>query len=184
MGASASSSSRPPWSSLSFSSRAEHSMPWLSTPRSLPSLMRKGLPSSPGGSSAPTRAHGTLMPTRALGAPHTMFSKAPCPTSTWHTRKRSAFGCCTASLISPTTMRVKGGATGRRSSTSKPPMVSVSASAALSRGGLQNSRSQDSGNCISSISIWFFYLWKGRAYWNCERKRRSPSKNRRRSFTP
>ncbi len=31
-------------------------MPWLSTPRSLPSLIRKGLPSSAGGSSAPTRA--------------------------------------------------------------------------------------------------------------------------------
>jgi hypothetical protein len=32
-------------------------MPWLSTPRSLPILIWKGLPSSPGGSSAPTSAH-------------------------------------------------------------------------------------------------------------------------------
>ena len=31
-------------------------MPWLSTPRSLPSLIWNGLPSSPGGSSAPTSA--------------------------------------------------------------------------------------------------------------------------------
>jgi hypothetical protein len=58
--------------SLRPSSRAEHSMPKLSTPRSLPTLIRKGLPSSPGGSSAPTVASGTLMPTRALGAPQTI----------------------------------------------------------------------------------------------------------------
>ena len=147
-GAPASSSKRPPWSSDSLSSRAEHNMPWLSTPRSLPTLMRNGLPSSPGGSSAPTRAHGTLMPTRALGAPHTILSSAPCPTSTWHTRSRSASGCCTASLISPTTILVNGGATGRSSSTSRPAMVSVSASSAVVKGGLQNSRNQDSGNCI------------------------------------
>src|SRR2546427_3451089 len=70
-GASSGSSIRPPWSSDSLSSRAEHSMPKLSTPRSLPILIRKGLPSSPGGSSAPTVAQGTRMPTRALGAPQT-----------------------------------------------------------------------------------------------------------------
>src|SRR5689334_17934055 len=125
-------------------------MPWLSTPRSLPSLIAKGLPSSPGGSSAPTSAVGTLMPGRAFGAPHTMLSSAPCPASTWHTRRRSALGCCTASLISPTTTLVKGGATGRRSSTSSPPMVSLSAISCVDSGGLQNSRSQDSGNCISA----------------------------------
>src|ERR1700712_4704878 len=128
-------------------------MPSLSTPRSLPSLIRKGLPSSPGGNSAPTKAHGTLMPTRALGAPQTMLSKAPCPTSTWQTFRRSAFGCCVASLISPTTIFVKAGAAWRRSSTSKPPIVSVSASSTLLIGGLQNSRNQDSGNCISSYSF-------------------------------
>ena len=147
-GASADSSSRPPWSSLSCSSRAEHSMPWLSTPRSLPSLITNGLPSSAGGSSAPTRAQGTLMPARAFGAPHTMFSSVPCPASTLHTRRRSASGCCTASLISPTTTRLNGGAAGRSSSTSRPPIVRVSASCSVESGGLQNSRSQDSGNCI------------------------------------
>ena len=147
-GASSGSSSRPPWSSASCSSRAEHSMPWLSTPRSLPTLMRKGLPSSPGGSSAPTWAQGTRMPGRALGAPQTMVSGAAPPTSTWHTRRRSALGCCTASLISPTTIFENGGATGASSSTSRPAMVRVSASSWVVRGGLQNSRSQDSGNCI------------------------------------
>ena len=131
-------------------------MPWLSTPRSLPSLMAKGLPSSPGGSSAPTSAHGTLMPARALGAPHTMFSKLPCPTSTWHTRRRSALGCCSACLISPTTTWVNGGATGRTSSTSNPPMVSTSASWLVVSGGLQNSRNQDSGNCMTYKGVYLF----------------------------
>ena len=97
------SSSRPPWSSLSLSSRAEHSMPWLSTPRSLPSLIRKGLPSSPGGNSAPTSAQRHLDADARVGRPQTMLSKAPCPASTWQTRRRSALGCWTASLISPTT---------------------------------------------------------------------------------
>src|SRR5207249_982040 len=69
--------------------------------------------------------------------------------NTWSSSCRtSALGCCTACPISPTTSFVNGGATGRRSSTSRPPMVSVSAICCVLRGGLQNSRSQDSGNCI------------------------------------
>ena len=50
-------------------------MPWLSTPRNLPTLMTKGLPSaSAGGNSAPTKAQGILMPVRAFGAPQTIWS--------------------------------------------------------------------------------------------------------------
>ena len=82
-------------------------------------------------------------------------------------------GCCTASLISPTTMRVNGGATGRSDSTSKPPMVRVSASACVDSGGLQNARNQDWGNCMTDLD-----------QRNWLRKRMSPSKNRRKSFTP
>ena len=48
------------------------------------------------------------------------------------------------------TIFVNGGATGRRSSTSKPPIVSVSASCSLVSGGLQNSRNQDSIESCSS----------------------------------
>src|SRR6218665_830561 len=149
-GADASSSSKPPpCSSDSLSSRAEHSMPWLGTPRSWPSSMRTGWPSSPAGSSAPTNAQGTLMSTRALGAPQTMLSRAPpCPTSTWHTRRRSASGCCATALLWPTTTRVQGGDTGRRASPSRPAMVSVCASSTVVNGGLQTSRNQDSGNCM------------------------------------
>ena len=120
------------------SSRAEHSMPKLCTPRSLPTLILNGLPSSPGGSSAPTVAQGIRMPGRALGAPQTICSSSPVPASTLHTRRRSASGCCSASLISATTMDVKGGATGRNSSTSRPAMVRVSASCSVLRDGLQN----------------------------------------------
>ena len=175
-GAASSSTSRPPWSSDSFSSRAEHSMPWLSTPRSLPSLIANGLPSSPGGSAAPTRAHGTLMPGRTFGAPQTMFSVAPEPSSTWQTLRRSAFGCRSTESTFATTTPANGGATGRASSTSMPDMVSRSASSAVPIGGSQNSRNQDSGNCISRC------LDRDQA--NCARKRRSFSKYRRRSLTP
>ena len=125
--ASSANSSKPALSSEVRSSLAEHNMPWLSTPRSLPSLILNGLPSSPGGNSAPTLAQGTLIPTRALGAPQTMFSGAPCPTSTWQTRSRSALGCCSALTICPTTTPENGGATGVNSSTSNPAMVSLSA---------------------------------------------------------
>ncbi|MNS73044.1 hypothetical protein D3C72_1064720 [compost metagenome] len=159
-GASSGSSSRPPWSSAMPSSLAEHSMPKLCTPRSLPILILKGWPSSPGGSSAPTVAQGMRMPTRALGAPQTMFSSSGPPTSTWQMRRRSASGCCTASLISPTTMPVKGGATGSISSTSRPAMVRVSASSWVVSCGLQYSRNQDSGNCIVR-------LFGVQACWQC-----------------
>ena len=137
-GASPGNSSKPALSSDSLSSRAEHSMPWLSTPLSFPSLIRKGLPSSPGGKEAPTRAHGTRMPSRAFGAPQTMDSGSPpWPASTLHTRRRSAFGCWTASRIRATTTPENGGQAGCRSSTSSPAMVRVSANCWVVRFGLQ-----------------------------------------------
>ncbi len=127
-------------------------MPWLSTPRSWPSLIANGLASlasSAGGSSAPTSAHGTLIPARTFGAPQTMLSAVPVPASTRQTFSRSAFGWRSTASTSPTTTPRNAGAAGRASSTSMPAIVSVSASSALLIGGLQNSRSQDSGNCIS-----------------------------------
>ena len=57
-----SSISRPLWSCPSPSSRAEHIMPLLSTPRSFDTFISKPLPSSVG-SFAPERATGTLSPT-------------------------------------------------------------------------------------------------------------------------
>src|SRR6185369_11632179 len=151
-GASSSRTSRPSWSSESLSSRAEHIMPRLSTPRILPISMRNGslAPSFAGGSSAPTSAHGAFMPARTFGAPQTIESGSPLPTSTAQTRKRSAFGWgSTASTLATTTPR-NGGATGCIASTSRPAIVSRSASSTVPIGGSQNSRSQDSGNCIAT----------------------------------
>ena len=149
-GAPSSSTISPAWSSDSFSSRAEHSMPWLSTPRSLPSLMTKGLPSSPGGNCAPTSAQGTRMPARTLGAPQTICRFVPVPASTSQTLSLSALACCATDSTCATTMPLKAGAAGRVSSTSMPDMVSSSASSAVVIGGLQNSRNQDSGNCMAT----------------------------------
>ena len=148
IGASDASSSKPSLASLTRNSLAEHNMPWLSTPRNWPNLIRNGFPSAPGGNSAPTVAHGTRIPTRALGAPHTIPSSAAAPISTWQTRRRSALGCCATALISPTTTPLNGGATGSSASTSKPAMVSVSASCWVLSAGSQKVRSQDSGNCM------------------------------------
>ena len=108
--------------------------------------MMDGSFSTPVDESAPA---GTFWPTATLGAPQTMVSDSPVPTSTSVTRSLSAFGCCTASRISATTMCANGGATGRHSSTSMPESVSSSHSASVVNGGSQNSRSQDSGNCMS-----------------------------------
>ena len=102
-----------------------------------------------GGSKAPTSAHGTLMPAVTFGAPHTMPSTWPDPTSTWQTLRRSAFGWRATDSTSLTTTPVNGGAAGCNSSTSMPDIVNSSANAGLDSGGSQNWRSQDSGNCIS-----------------------------------
>ena len=88
----------PSWSSESSSSRAEHSMPWLSSPRIFAFLIV-----TPPGSVAPTVASGTIMPARTFGAPHTTRS-SPAPPSTRHSDSLSAFGCfCTSSTRATTT---------------------------------------------------------------------------------
>jgi len=148
MGASSGNSSKPAFSSDNFNSRAEHSMPCDSTPRSWPTLISNGLPSAPGGSTAPAMAHTTFRPGRTFGAPHTMLSMVPVPTSTWHTFRRSAFGCFSISRTRPTTTFENGGATGSTSSTSRPDMVSRWASSSEVIFGSTMVRSQFSENCI------------------------------------
>ena len=73
------------------------------------------------------------------------------PASTSQTLSRSAFGCRVTDSTCATTTPVKGGAAGRASSTSMPDMVSRSASSAVAIAGSQNSRSQDSGNCMELV---------------------------------
>src|SRR5690606_12963945 len=123
-------------------------MPCDSTPRSLPSLMLNGLPSAPGGSTAPTIAQATFMPARTFGAPQTMFNSVPVPASTWQTRRRSASGCLTTSRTSATTTPVNGGATGSTSSTSSPDIVNKCASSSEVMFGSTIVRSQLSENCM------------------------------------
>jgi len=142
----ASSASRPEASSSMPSSRPEHSMPCDSTPRIAARRM-----TSPPGSVAPSRAQGASMPAAALGAPQTTVSAAASPTSTVHTRRRSAFGCGATASMRPTTTPANGGAAGRASSTSRPAIVRRSASSPLSTGGLHIVRSHCSENCMVPI---------------------------------
>src|SRR6476659_4884521 len=138
---SAGSTTSPAASSDNPSSRAEHSMPCDSTPRI---VVRRIV--WPPGSVAPAIAQATRMPAAAFGAPHTICSGAPVPASTVQTRRRSASGWGATAAIVATTTPVNGGATDATSSTSKPAIVSLSHSVAVSIGGSTSVRSQRSEN--------------------------------------
>src|SRR6185312_14525102 len=148
-GASSGSSSRPEASASMPNSFAEQSMPNDSTPRSLAALIE----TSPG-NCAPTVASGTLMPTRAFGAPQTICSGSPCPASTLHTCSRSACGCFSAATISATTTPARPSPSGVSSSTSSPAMVSACANAARSALTSTSSRNQFSENFMVWIREW------------------------------
>ncbi|MCY1408986.1 hypothetical protein D9M71_243200 [compost metagenome] len=117
-GASAGSSSKPSILSSRSISEAPQSIPCDSTPRSLPFLILK----SPG-NTAPMVATGAFIPTRTLGAPHTICRGSPEPILIVVTRRRSASGCCSTVNTSPITTPVNGLATGANSSTSRPSIV-------------------------------------------------------------
>src|SRR5580704_17400783 len=99
-------------------------MPRLSTSRILPTPSVMFLP----GMKAPGGANTPFMPLRAFGAPHTTWTGSPAPVSTMHTRKRSAFGCCLASVTRAMTNGANRVALSSMRSTSSPIMVSLSAS--------------------------------------------------------
>ena len=159
----------PDASSESPSSLPEHNMPCDLTPRIAALRI-----TTPPGSTAPILAHGTSIPIAAFGAPHTMPSGRSSPTSTLQRVKRSAFGCLSTARIRATTTLLNGGAALSRCSTSKPAMVKRSASSSLSIGGSTKVRNQCSENFIRGEGC----------YANWRRKRRSFSKNSRRSSTP
>ena len=123
-----------------------HSIPLDSTPRNLPFLILKGLSSFvAGGSFAPTRATGTLIPTATLGAPQTIWSGSPLPASptfTVVTLSLSASGCCSTVKTSPTTTPEKSLATRVKSSSSKPAMVSCSPICSADKLGFTHWRNQ------------------------------------------
>ncbi len=120
-GASSGKSTMPVWSSPRPISRRDSSMPALRTPRISPTFSVVLVP----GMKLPGAANTPFMPVRAFGAPHTTKTLSS-PVSTWHTRSRSAFGCCTAS----TTRAMRKGASAAprscTSSSSRPMRVSVS----------------------------------------------------------
>ena len=80
----------PSWSEPSSSSSSARIIPADSIPRSfaLPSFW-------PPGMTAPGSATATVWPVATLGAPQTIV-RSPSPSSTTQTRRRSAFGCCSA----------------------------------------------------------------------------------------
>ena len=96
-------------------------MPALCTPRISPTFRVMPVP----GMKAPGAAKTAFMPVRALGAPQTTETM-PSPASTLQARRRSALGCCTASIT--WAMRNDASAAPRFStpSSSSPICVSVS----------------------------------------------------------
>ena len=70
-------------------------MPRLSTPRMVPTPSVMFLP----GMKVPGGENTLIRPARAFGAPQTTCTGAPpSPVSTMQTRRRSAFGCCSAEI--------------------------------------------------------------------------------------
>ncbi len=92
-GASDGRSTIPEWSSPKPISRADSSIPALVTPRISPVFRVTPVP----GMTLSGGAKTAFMPVRALGAPHTTDTTLA-PVSTLQTRRRSAFGCCAASI--------------------------------------------------------------------------------------
>jgi hypothetical protein len=111
-------------------------------------LISNGWSAAAPGSLAPTSAHGAFIPATTLGAPQTIASGCPLPTSTRHTVNLSAFGCFSTLSTRPTTTPVKGGATLTHCSTSRPDMVNRCASASVVNGGSTSVRNHFSENCI------------------------------------
>ena len=137
----------PSWSSEICSSAAEHSMPRLSTPRMVPTPSVMFLPGMkvPGGENTLTR------PARAFGAPQTTCTGAPpSPVSTMQTRRRSAFGCCSAEITRAIENGASAFALSSMFSTSSPIMVSLSASFSSGSSVSRCSFSQESVNFIDA----------------------------------
>ena len=121
----------------------------------------------------PTSATGAFMPAATFGAPQTIASGLALPRidlahrEPVGVRMRRDF----EHLDRPPPSRTAG-ATGSSASTSSPDMVSRCASSSVVNAGSTRVRSQLSENCMPRDQA------------NCRRKRRSPSKNRRRSLMP
>ena len=140
----------PSWSSEICSSAAEHSMPRLSTPRMVPTPSVMFLP----GMKVPGAENTLTRPARAFGAPHTTCTGAPpSPVSTMQTRKRSAFGCCSAEITRAMVNGANALALSSMLSTSSPIMVSLSASFSSGSSVSRCSFSQERENFMMTASL-------------------------------
>ena len=96
-------------------------MPALRTPRISPTFSVMPVP----GMNVPGGANTPFMPVRAFGAPQTTRTVS-LPVSTVHTRSRSAFGCCTASITRAMRNGARAAPRSSTPSSSRPMRVSVS----------------------------------------------------------
>ncbi len=127
----------PSWSSPRPSSARLSNIPSERTPRTCAAV--RGVARS--GSDEPIGAKGASMPTITLGAPHTTCNRAS-PTSTSHSRSRSASGWGATAVTRATTTPENAISSGSVASTSRPASVSTAARPAVSRGGSTWLRSQ------------------------------------------
>ena len=102
-------------------------MPHDSTPRILPTLILNGFAPGSLGITQPGIANGTLLPTSKFVAPQTIC-RSPEPSFTLQSESRSASGCGSFDTTSATTMPSKPPDTFSTPSTSRPIIVSRSAS--------------------------------------------------------
>ena len=102
-------------------------MPCDSTPRILPTLILNGFAPGSVGISQPGIASETLLPTLKFVAPQTIC-RSPVPSFTLQSDRRSASGCGSLESTSATTMPSKPPDTFSTPSTSRPIIVSRSAS--------------------------------------------------------
>src|ERR1700739_711681 len=130
-------------------------MPRLSTPRMVPTPSVMFLP----GMKVPGAENTLTRPARAFGAPHTTCTgAAPLPVSTMQTRKRSAFGCCSAEITRAMVNGASALALSSMCSTSSPIMVSLSASFSTGSSVSRCSFSQERVNFMddsSQLSVLF-----------------------------
>src|SRR6478672_2419352 len=175
MGASAGSSMMPSWSSEISSSAAEHSMPRLSTPRIVPTPRVMFLP----GVKVPGAENTLIRPARAFGAPQTTCTGAPpSPVSTMQTRRRSAFGCCSAEITRAMENGASAFALSSMCSTSSPIMVSLSASLSSGSSVSRCSFSQESVNFMIVASLVPSPACGGGLGWGLSPQRRSRRESR------
>ena len=152
-GASGASSMIPVWSSPSISSRAEQSMPALSTPRILARFRTWPVP----GMTTPGAANTPFMPRWTFGAPQTT-SATSLPVSTRQRLRRSALGCGRTSVTRATLNGDRSAPRVSIPSTSRPSMVSRATICSRVASVSRCSFSQGSVNFIATGR----HAWSGR----------------------